>query len=161
MSSSSLNHPHIHHCPGSCLAVSVYLSRICARKSGDGDDNSPHTHSHVQLCKNIVQTFLKTYFSPKVRQNVPRVSYISFLDIWMLMCMLFVFSCILEFIIATVFIKAGKKSKGEKVRKEFNNYYQNYFFQFEIICKILLPILFFTFNICYWPILMAGYYDGK
>jgi len=81
-----------------------------------------------------------------VRQNVPRVSYISFLDIWMLMCMLFVFSCILEFIIATVFIKSGKKSQGEK---------------FEIICKISLPILFFIFNICYWPILMAGYYDGK
>merc|ERR1719419_449983 len=39
-----------------------------------------------------------------VRQNVPKVSYVSFLDIWMLICMLFVFSCILEFIIVTVLL---------------------------------------------------------
>ena len=50
-----------------------------------------------------------------VRQTVPKVSYISFLDIWMLICMLFVFSCILEFIIATVFLRSGKKSQGDKV----------------------------------------------
>jgi len=81
-----------------------------------------------------------------VRQNVPRVSYISFLDIWMLMCMLFVFSCILEFIITTVFLRAGKKTHGDK---------------FELLCKIFLPILFLLFNLSYWPVLMAGYYDGK
>merc|ERR1719342_130974 len=77
-----------------------------------------------------------------VRQNVPKISYISFLDIWMLVCMLFVFSCIVEFIIATIFHRIGKKNRGEMV---------------ESVSKILLPILFFTFNICYWPILMAGY----
>jgi len=81
-----------------------------------------------------------------VRQNVPRVSYISFLDIWMLICMIFVFSCILEFIIVTIFIRSGRKTNGD---------------QFELICKICLPIIFLIFNISYWPSLLAGYFDGQ
>lgn len=51
-----------------------------------------------------------------VRQSVPRVSYISFLDIWMLTSMIFVFSCILEFILVTCFNRIGQKRNGEKVR---------------------------------------------
>jgi len=81
-----------------------------------------------------------------VRQNVPRVSYISYLDIWMLLCMLFVFSCILEFIIATIFLRTGKKEKTEK---------------FEFLSKVSLPIFFLVLNIVYWPSLLAGYWDGK
>ena len=50
-----------------------------------------------------------------VRQSVPRVSYISFLDIWMLTCMIFVFSCILEFILVTCINRSGNKRSGEKV----------------------------------------------
>merc|ERR1711970_91718 len=81
-----------------------------------------------------------------VRQNVPRVSYISFLDIWMLICMLFVFSCILEFIIMTILLRSGRKGQGEK---------------FELICKVSLPMIFLIFNICYCPSLLAGYFDDK
>ena len=43
------------------------------------------------------------------------MSYVSFLDIWMLICMLFVFSCILEFIIVTVLLRSGRKGQGDKV----------------------------------------------
>ena len=50
-----------------------------------------------------------------VRQNVPRVSYISYLDIWMLTCMIFVFSCIMEFIVVTALTKFGQKKHGERV----------------------------------------------
>merc|ERR1719402_1943812 len=57
-----------------------------------------------------------------VRQNVPRVSYVSLLDIWMLVCMLFVFSCILEFIIVTCLRRSEKKVEGEK---------------FELVCKLV------------------------
>ena len=55
----------------------------------------------------------------QVRQNVPRVSYVSLLDIWMLVCMIFVFACILEFIVITVYIRSGKKMLGEKVKFAF------------------------------------------
>ena len=50
-----------------------------------------------------------------VRQNVPRVSYISYLDIWMLTCMIFVFSCIMEFIVVTALSKFGHKKHRERV----------------------------------------------
>ena len=65
----------------------------------------------------LCPTFLvsSSYYC-QVRQNVPRISYISFLDIWMLICMLFVFSCILEFIIMTIFLRSGRKGQGEKVK---------------------------------------------
>ncbi len=51
-----------------------------------------------------------------VRQEVPRVSYVSFLDIWMVACILFVFACILEFTVVCALIRAGKApsiKKGE------------------------------------------------
>jgi len=58
-----------------------------------------------------------------VRQNVPRVSYISYLDIWMLTCMIFVFSCIMEFIVVTALSKFGHKKHSE--RTPDLNYYQH------------------------------------
>jgi len=80
-----------------------------------------------------------------VRQNVPRVSYISLLDIWMLVCMIFVFTCILEFIVVTAHIRSGKKNRGEMV---------------ESVSKIVIPILFVTFNAIYWPIVLIKYVDN-
>jgi len=80
-----------------------------------------------------------------VRQNVPRVSYISVLDVWCIICMVFVFSSLIEFIIITTCIRSGKKKKAEK---------------FENWCKVLFPLLFFAVNIIYWPIILHGYLDG-
>jgi len=71
-----------------------------------------------------------------VRQNVPRVSYISMLDIWMLMCILFVFSCILEFTIITSMIRRGQKPQSERL---------------EAMCRIVIPLVFLGFNAIYWP----------
>jgi len=80
-----------------------------------------------------------------VRNNVPRVSYVSFLDIWMLTCMIFVFSCIMEFIVITCFNRSEYKKEGRK---------------FEFACKVGLPLVFISFNCVYWPILLQGYLDG-
>ncbi len=49
-----------------------------------------------------------------VRQEVPRVSYVSFLDMWMVACILFVFACILEFGLVTWMLRAGHKTAAEK-----------------------------------------------
>ena len=56
-----------------------------------------------------------------VRQGVPRVSYVSLLDIWMLSCMIFVFCSILEFIVVTALIRSGRKSKGDRVRMVYTH----------------------------------------
>jgi len=81
-----------------------------------------------------------------VRQNVPRVSYVSLLDIWMLVCMIFVFSCILEFIVITVHIRSGKKALGERIER---------------VAKLAIPLAFLAFNIAYWPIVLVKYFDGR
>ena len=106
-------------CSGVGLVILVYPSRVCARKSGDGHDYSANTHCHVQLGKQRYSDIIigENHSSCQVRQSVPRVSYISFLDIWMLFCMIFVFSCILEFIITTIFIRAGRKGDADRVSK--------------------------------------------
>ena len=71
-----------------------------------------------------------------VRQNVPRVSYVSYLDIWMVMCILFVFICILEFSIVTTLMRRSLKSKAETL---------------EAWSRLFIPTLFLIFNIVYWP----------
>lgn len=80
-----------------------------------------------------------------VRQNVPKVSYISVLDIWMLICMIFVFSCMAEYIVVTSLIRGGNKKRAETV---------------ESVCKIVFPIVFLVFNMGYWPAILIGYFDG-
>ena len=74
-----------------------------------------------------------------IRHSVPKVSYVSFLDIWMLTCMLFIFLCILEFVVVTCFIRANNKRRGEQV---------------ESACKLALPVWFFAFNCIYWTVLL-------
>jgi cation transporter family protein len=69
-----------------------------------------------------------------VRNNVPKVSYISVLDLWMLMSILFVFSCLLEFIIITALIRNGKKLIGQKVER---------------VCQIAIPVLYISFVTLY------------
>jgi len=81
-----------------------------------------------------------------VRQNVPRVSYVSLLDIWMLSCMIFVFSCILEFIVVTVHLRSGKKALGERIER---------------VAKLVIPLAFLVFNLAYWPVVLVKYVDGR
>ena len=85
---------------------------------------------------------LTTMFS-SVRSKVPHVSYLTYLDYWMLLCMLFVCVSIGEFIIAIILTKEGKDEKFvAKVRKIF---------------KIVLPLAFILSNVVYWPyIFLAG-----
>eukprot|EP00088_Acartia_fossae_P023799 TRINITY_DN2480_c0_g1_i11.p1 TRINITY_DN2480_c0_g1~~TRINITY_DN2480_c0_g1_i11.p1 ORF type:complete len:369 (+),score=71.08 TRINITY_DN2480_c0_g1_i11:26-1108(+) len=76
-----------------------------------------------------------------VRNNVPKVSYISVLDLWMLMCIIFVFSCLVEFIVITALIRNGKKKTGLKVER---------------VCQILIPALFITWLALYIIVYSVG-----
>lgn len=75
-----------------------------------------------------------------VRQNVPRVSYVSYLDIWMLMCILFVFFCVLEFTVVTTLLRGNRRYTVKTL---------------EYSSRIAVPIIFVIFNIIYWPSLFA------
>ena len=75
-----------------------------------------------------------------VRQNTPEVSYITFLDIWMLFCLIFVISCMFEFILVLFFNKLEKEIVSER---------------FEIICRIVFA-LFFFFALIFWTMLILS-----
>ena len=57
-----------------------------------------------------------------VRQNVPKVSYVSFLDVWMVTCLVFVNSCMFEFILVTALVNRGLEGLGDKVSKLDNRF---------------------------------------
>lgn len=81
-----------------------------------------------------------------VRSNVPRVSYISLLDIWMFMCIVFVFIVIIHFVVVISLLRYGHKKAAEAV---------------EIVGALLVPILFITFNVFYWLNLLRHTKDNN
>ena len=75
-----------------------------------------------------------------VRSNVPRVSYVSLLDIWMFVCIVFVFLVIIHFIAVISCLRYNNKKAAERI---------------EYVGVIAIPILFGIFNLVYWFFLMA------
>ena len=80
------------------------------------------------------------------RQNVPRVSYTSYLDIWMLTCILFVFSSMVEFVVVQFCIKS-KRLRSAKV--------------VEHLMRVAIPVLFIIFNIMYWTKLGLFWFEKE
>ena len=74
------------------------------------------------------------------RQSVPRVSYVTHLDIWMLACVFFVFVELAEFTLVLHLARTQKERWAPVV---------------ETTAKICLPVLFFLFNCVYWYVLMS------
>ena len=77
-----------------------------------------------------------------VRSNVPRVSYVSLLDVWMFTCIVFVFLVIIHFIAVISLLRYNKKRAAERV---------------ENIGIIVIPILFVAFNWIYWHLLITAW----
>ena len=69
------------------------------------------------------------------RSNVPRVSYVTLLDVWMIACTVFVFISLLEFTTVASLLRAGQKRKSEKV---------------EMVSRFVFPFMFLIFNTVYW-----------
>jgi len=70
-----------------------------------------------------------------VRQSVPRVSYVSLLDVWMLACILFVFSAILEFVVVSRLLRRNDKERADRAEKAG---------------RAIVAALFLVFNLIYW-----------
>ena len=74
-----------------------------------------------------------------VRSNVPRVSYVTLLDIWMIVSIVFVFLSLLEFTLVATLIRNGQRLKSERL---------------EQTCRVLFPLLYLVFNVLYWTFLL-------
>jgi hypothetical protein len=79
------------------------------------------------------------------RGSVPRVSYSSFLDIWMVTCIVFVFASLIEFTIVHSLYRNNHKYQGDCLEK---------------VMRILIPVVFLVFNAFYWYELYVAYNDS-
>ena len=77
----------------------------------------------------------KKVFNDMFLKSSFQVSYVSMLDIWMVMCIFFIFLVLIEFAVVTSLIRRHQKPTAEKI-EDFGTYG--------------LPILFGTFNVIYW-----------
>jgi len=75
------------------------------------------------------------------RQSVPRVSYITYLDVWMLSCILFVFIELAEFMLVLHLLRSKREAATPAV---------------EAVAKLCLPVAFALFNGVYWALLLSG-----
>ena len=73
-----------------------------------------------------------------VRSEVPKVSYISFMDIWMTVCVIIIFLAIAEYAVSHSLTRFKKKKKAICLDK---------------ISRVIMMGLFILFNIIYWPLL--------
>ena len=71
-----------------------------------------------------------------VRHHVPEVSYISYLDMWMVMCLVFVNFFMFQFVLVIYMKSIKKEDIGRSIEGQG---------------RIFFPILFILFNILYWP----------
>ena len=74
-----------------------------------------------------------------VRSEVPKVSYISFMDIWMTVCVIIIFFAIVEYAVSHSLLRHKKKSTAILVDK---------------VSRYAMMILFILFNAGYWPVLL-------
>ena len=56
--------------------------------------------------------------SSGIRQTLPPVSYVKAIDIWMIVCLMFVFGALLEYAFVTVQIRPKDKSKPEDTTED-------------------------------------------
>ena len=72
-------------------------------------------------------------------RSTPKVSYISYLDIWMMVCIIFVFLSMVEFTVVQILYRRNRKLKAES---------------FEQTMRCMIPTMFIGFNLVYWNVLL-------
>ena len=87
-----------------------------------------------------------TTMNNSVKSSLPKVSYMTYMDIWVAVCLLFVFFTNLVSICEMALKRSGKEGAGRKLNR---------------VSKIIIPILFILFNAVYWPIILTHYFKDK
>ena len=74
-----------------------------------------------------------------VRSEVPKVSYVTYMGIWMTACTIIIFLAIAEYVVAHGLCRYKKKHTGILVDRA---------------SRYLMIVLFISFNGVYWPMLL-------
>nr|4X5T_A Chain A, Proton-gated ion channel,GLRA1 protein,GLRA1 protein [synthetic construct]4X5T_B Chain B, Proton-gated ion channel,GLRA1 protein,GLRA1 protein [synthetic construct]4X5T_C Chain C, Proton-gated ion channel,GLRA1 protein,GLRA1 protein [synthetic construct]4X5T_D Chain D, Proton-gated ion channel,GLRA1 protein,GLRA1 protein [synthetic construct]4X5T_E Chain E, Proton-gated ion channel,GLRA1 protein,GLRA1 protein [synthetic construct] len=85
----------------------------------------------------ITTVLTMTTQSSGSRASLPKVSYVKAIDIWMAVCLLFVFSALLEYAAVNFVSRQSQPQRAKKIDK---------------ISRIGFPMAFLIFNMFYWII---------
>ena len=65
---------------------------------------------------------ISVYLSLGIRSQMPRVSYIKAIDVWMSACLVFVFAGLLEYALVNVIARKGELKQQVRFSKEVSNF---------------------------------------
>jgi len=114
----------------------------------------------ARVALGITTVLTMTTKASSIRANLPKVSYVKAIDVWMLGCMMFVFTALLQYAYVNFIIRLKRHysfvcktcvdemdtEKLEEVRKSNFRIAKRY----DVICRALFPIAFAIFNITFW-----------
>jgi len=84
--------------------------------------------SPARVSLGLLTVLTTTTMSGGARESLPRVSYIKAIDVWMIMCLVFVFASLIEYAVVNVVARRQVKSKATVVsyRTAHNRQQQNW-----------------------------------
>ncbi|XP_021348248.1 glycine receptor subunit alpha-3-like isoform X2 [Mizuhopecten yessoensis] len=129
----------------------------------------------ARISLGLLTVLTMTTQSSGARATLPRVSYVKAIDVWMSMCLIFVFSALIEFAYVNVLARVEQrrrqtiKSRGQppddengKTEEDSPPQKKGKFFKDAIrrerarnvdkLARIIFPLIFGIFNLCFWTV---------
>ncbi|XP_053400445.1 glycine receptor subunit alpha-2-like [Mercenaria mercenaria] len=92
----------------------------------------------ARISLGLLTVLTMTTQSSGARNNLPKVSYLKAIDVWMAVCLGFVFLALVQFAYVNLDVRRIMKEDREKARNV------------DRVSRILFPTAFLIFNIVYW-----------
>ena len=153
------NLPDLLCLPCNLLARPLPAPQVHRREAGHRHDHPPHPHLHVFQ---RAQVFPFSFFASLCSfcRSVPRVSYVTCLDIWMVSCILFVFIELVDitFVGFSLLINLPQIEFSAIFFLTDNIKNRTWIITtIDRLTLVLLPATFATMNALYWPYLLNPY----
>ena len=86
-----------------------------------------------------------TSLTSRVRSEVPDVSDLTYMDLWLISCLIFIFSCMVIIVTSAVLNRRGRQALTRKI---------------EFWMKVLYPTFFLVLCVFYWSLVLAIYFQS-
>ncbi|XP_037088779.1 glycine receptor subunit alpha-4-like isoform X2 [Pollicipes pollicipes] len=133
------------------------------------------TATPARVTLGVTTLLTLTSLAAGVRSELPPVSYLKAIDVWIGTCMIFVFGALLEFVLVHYLAKK-RKFQGDRRKSVKEMFFskeeggpaepqgpsskkQTHIMQAKVVdrvCRVVMPLAFLTFNIIYWSVYGLG-----